>query len=1052
MYFFIDPSNLTLQNEYHSYGPVSIVLNSDGTQSGVDATLKYNITSKFKLTNEARAFACQNGSIAIVQSLEDASLVNVILKPSNSIDLPLDVKYYIYRGIKRDSLVGGDNNVIDASDDNNTLINRIWSLPDIYPANENLGYLDNNNIPADFDSIDRIFDEDVPDVVPCYINEGEWFGTFTKDFDIGFEILLNNNRFVASHEYASVGSYEIDVNGLAGYNERVKREEILHFIDPAAFFGMYFMEKVSYYDTDGTDNTSETDTDPTDEETFIYTKLISKFFTKNKLYLDIRSEKGYSYNLYQNYRDTAENNDNNVQVKVNPGTSNPYIIQEYLTDEWPILILESEHATGNENSLRLKLRINDNLKPILYMEKVNIRGTAANPVTTKMTEPTSNYIKTKTLIDNPDDDDDNDRLDWTNEFRLRFPNTQDGSTRNYISNYCKLYYFKTKYNTEIGGANAAPNTVLRNQHYYDSTFCSIDIPTIGNIANKRRWVESANPIYVREPYNNDGTGNFQLNMINGAYWDDERVLMYARLDYENSAETSEKEYLNTYDHNLNFETTEFNYHRNRLKFICKPYEIEADETINIIGINFFDSGGLAGGGSSGENHKENCMLLGLSRDQLAAIQETGLNSVHQRFIKLELMIDFTANTPYHTTEADDDDIQYRYYKYLLRLEGLDENGMRDIENPSYQANNIVLYSRDNQFFHSAEFSADEEITPGSNRPEFHIYNDGVIKISDNIDLALLLNADGTNSTNIYYKYYNAANTVATVEEANITDICNLEFVMADKMKYIGNNLGSHPTGYTEVINYNDAGNRIDGVSAGLVQKNNTTGDIVVGPTTVPCNRPYGTKRYSQDKSSSDRIRKIFMVRMVTNNGNGEIWNCTNGERNYHGLNDALYDPFRFTNDDLNIDMRYAATVRLYANTLLAAAVMGGLIRFFELNEDASFVESQGFAYPDGSSYPSRAHVNGLAFDMSYKGSLDLRGSLDLTEEEAIQEDGELMNALWFYGFNSFLIGQNGGAIYGTSANYINTLEDDYRGTRFPHHEDHIHAQRFIPLLRPRNNE
>ena len=61
MYFFIDPANLTTQSDTEAYGPISIIDNPDGSQSSVDPSQKFNVTSYFSLINEAKAFACVDG-------------------------------------------------------------------------------------------------------------------------------------------------------------------------------------------------------------------------------------------------------------------------------------------------------------------------------------------------------------------------------------------------------------------------------------------------------------------------------------------------------------------------------------------------------------------------------------------------------------------------------------------------------------------------------------------------------------------------------------------------------------------------------------------------------------------------------------------------------------------------------------------------------------------------------------------------------------------------------------------------------------------------------
>lgn len=96
MHFFIDHNLLTDQaTTGNSYGPDSSDLNN-----------KFNITSRFQLTNQAKAFACQDSLMIVQQSSVDSSLVNVVLKPIEGLKIPLrPVKYYVYRGLLKESFI-----------------------------------------------------------------------------------------------------------------------------------------------------------------------------------------------------------------------------------------------------------------------------------------------------------------------------------------------------------------------------------------------------------------------------------------------------------------------------------------------------------------------------------------------------------------------------------------------------------------------------------------------------------------------------------------------------------------------------------------------------------------------------------------------------------------------------------------------------------------------------------------------------------------------------------------------------------------------------------
>lgn len=987
MYFFIDPANLTSQTIDDAYGPLS-----------TDATNIYNITSRFQLTDEAKAFACRSGMMIVQQSENDTSLVNLIIRPDNNSDVPIDVEYYVYRGILKNSLIvdDGTNCNIQTYDaaTSNDLITRIRqnTLVTDFTCKQ-IGY---DNTLQDIDLIDDFFSYKNIQISPVWVKEGEWIGTFTNvnTHKIGFEIILKSDFNNFNMGYLRAANHLINVTGLTGFEQRLKREEILKFIDPAAFFGMYHSETMDYY-ASGATNDTETTTENatgTNSDRFIYTKLLENFHTRNKVYVDIRSEKGYSYNFYQNYR-VDDDDDDNIQVRPEPGAGelDP---QEYHTNNWPILIVESDHNSGNTNKLRLKLRIgaNDNPKPILYT-KTELRKSLSNNRAL-----TSKYIKTRELIDN---DTDPDHTDWTNEFRIFFPNTQYDndatSSRNYISNYVRLHYFRTKHivnNTNL--------SVLQNVHYYDSAFCSIDNPEFSLPDNLDvGYLESANPIYVREPlhhdadhpnydanYNIEGTGNFELNMINGVYWGDSRVLMYARIEYENSAKVSGKEYLNTYDQDLSSFTQSYGYRlvRERLKYICREYDITGNSgDTKIPGINFFRSDDLA---DSGRNYKENCMLLGLTIDEMISIKgDTQLSNGHHRHIHLEPL----AGNP------QEDNNDNRYFAYTIRLQGFDANQHATIVTPQHDGSNIVVYSRDNQFFSSYAFSEDETVTTGENRTEFHIYNDGVIRINDNTDFAILINRDvnGDNTTNIYYKYYDVAYNAENIQDDQITDICNLGFLIANKMN-VGVYYNATVHGAATTFTLNHINHHQEAIDAGINNVNaddsfeNADGDV------------WTDGYFDHDR---DNIQ-TYLIRFYENNNQKTFL--------------VHFVAATVNASPLTIDFTYVETLRHYVRPDIAAGVIGALI---DIGDDG--INSAGFSYGNSSSYPSTRHVNGEAIDTSYE-----PGNND---QERVANNQPIVNAYHKFGFREIL--------RGTNTHWSSGLNHAVNGGGL--HNNHLHSHEFL---------
>jgi hypothetical protein len=101
MHFFIDHTALTNQPSTEGFGP-----------SFADPANKYDVSANFQLASEAKAFACQPGHIIVTDFFKAGALVpdlvNVILKPMAGLTVNFPtVKYYIYRGIKRDSFFTG---------------------------------------------------------------------------------------------------------------------------------------------------------------------------------------------------------------------------------------------------------------------------------------------------------------------------------------------------------------------------------------------------------------------------------------------------------------------------------------------------------------------------------------------------------------------------------------------------------------------------------------------------------------------------------------------------------------------------------------------------------------------------------------------------------------------------------------------------------------------------------------------------------------------------------------------------------------------------------
>ncbi len=911
MHFFLDVDNLTNQNQNDGFGP------DIGNPSNI-----YNVSSRFQLNNNSKAFACVNGYIIVQQSSKDPALVNVILNPLNPSNETTQVEYYVYRGILKNSLISG----VNIAQAGNELTSRFY---DQSPTEVGANFLGFSNISGDT-NVKTLFDQNVPNVYTMPILEGEWFGDFghiiganNENYKIGFETILESDRLQIDLNYLRQHNPKVDVTGLTGYHLRAKRDEIISYIDPVAFFGLYYNSGINTSTfPGGVKNTVNKN------KTILYNDVLNKFSTKNKVYLDIRSEKGYSYNFYINYGDATTNN--NIQLGYRGSAPSP---QQYQTNNWPIISIEASQSSGTLNLIRFKLRIDDNRVPIIFLPNKNV-----------LSKPKS-FIDKRSILNSTN-------TDWSQEITFQFPNIVNGSNRDNYPYYIKIYYYR-QYND-----NPVPQTVLDYNSYYNGAFCPIDF--VG------KTFRSSFPLFVREKMNDDGTGNFAYLASNGAYLDDNRVIFYANCKLDEKILRSEKNYLPTYyTSQLEIENTDFN----NASINCNLYTIKRDYPIGqttkrIPGINAYkNNAGIL-------QEKEDALLLGLTIAELDTLRNTtGLDLAHDRYIYL----DPHPNNP----RTDNDGI--RYLQFTVQLQGIDNNGDAHIVSTP-----LTIYSRDKMFFASEAFGAIEEVTEGENRIEFHIYElangwerpddstiqslpiyksapadyrqyrDGCLLINDNIDLSLVYETQ-----RMFYIFHQ--------NNGIIHQICDLEIVMSNKMENGGDklNLQQPYPNYIDERIYSGSGNAEHSYyyADGRVL---TDGDL----------------NYYRLYPSSGK--KTFLVRF-----------------------EALQFP------DLNIDMEFYNTERYYISPILCAAFIGALAK-------VDFrVVSTGFAFIDGTCYPSTTHVNGTAVDTRYQ--VIIGGTW--TDEQAY------VDAMFRYGFERIWRGPNNDP--------SDVLELASNGGSL--HDDHLHC-------------
>ena len=315
---------------------------------------KYRTTSFIRrntaISDPVKVFAICDGRVLIQPVTDAPDKVNLILKPETNYYAPLKIKYFIYRGIRKVDLIANDN-IIFVGDSNVTqpqpeFLEKLWetfesynaSIPNapplyFFPANL-IGY---NPSDSQETLIDEIFNryESATNQLPCAC-VGMHLGYFTDR--IGLDIVLDDGDYQLEQqelfkfnlEYARKSDHVFDtttINNPTNNPVIIKRyrEYILRFLDAAAFWG-------SHMDCGAINLENNVRLQDVSD---IYTHILNKYQTKDKVYIHIMEEKGRSYSYYD--EDDNVSNPNNKR-KVYFGLSDNPSVGYNKTNGWPILI------------------------------------------------------------------------------------------------------------------------------------------------------------------------------------------------------------------------------------------------------------------------------------------------------------------------------------------------------------------------------------------------------------------------------------------------------------------------------------------------------------------------------------------------------------------------------------------------------------------------------------------------------------------------------------------------------------------------------------------
>ncbi|MFP7655530.1 hypothetical protein [Chryseobacterium proteolyticum] len=444
-----------------------------GQSYGASGPDKFKVSSPFTATGDQNVYAVLKGTI-LLQQQTDINKVNLILRPHDQKDTKLPVKYIIYRGLKTSEFLDSTN-ISDTANKVKTSGSELLTKMQAIQAQRAAGtaipveaLFGNELAPASTKNIDEFFFKNLaPSSQLFTIDCGTDLGKFTDNVSI--EIVLENPEFFVTVELAKRGNHELDVTSISDPVQKKWIKDLArHFVDPAAFYGFH-------HNIDGgIEYRSNTNAKlVANTPALVFQNIVQKFSTKNKVYLDIRNENGYSYNYYNNYKGTGTDVFKNIKIGQSAASMTN---KEYYTDGWAVHMVAVTPGTTAENDVFLALRVNDNEKPLLA--GWNIPLTPNVVVNPPLGNTTTNRVyfadETNLLAASASE--------FTNTVSFKIPNVP-GSTAEQMATIIKLDYIKQIRIND--GVDAFPQ-----QNSTDYLFGPINISIPWNSQDGVQWIGS----------------------------------------------------------------------------------------------------------------------------------------------------------------------------------------------------------------------------------------------------------------------------------------------------------------------------------------------------------------------------------------------------------------------------------------------------------------------------------------------------------------------------------------------------------------------------------
>lgn len=314
---------------------------------------RYNLENKFNLSENASAFSICKSLILYLDDESQSDLINAVLLPIDPILNGLPIKFFIYRGILKSSILTTENKIItDYSNwSSNNIIKIIIDIQnkinsennETNEANSHALGIQYSNLNSDF-FIEKLFFNTEDEFHPLIVGSGCEIGKFKGGITLGgIQVVLDKIGSELTLGIARKSSHIFEINKLPilpnqlsdsefqqVFQNRLEKDVILTYLDITAFYGLCKSNSIKI---GGLNNLNDD-------------SFLNYFYNKNKTYIDLRGDWGNSYNLFFKYINTLsisyqkDNEGNNIFNDVN------------YYQKWPIICFDS--ITTNLNKLCLK--------------------------------------------------------------------------------------------------------------------------------------------------------------------------------------------------------------------------------------------------------------------------------------------------------------------------------------------------------------------------------------------------------------------------------------------------------------------------------------------------------------------------------------------------------------------------------------------------------------------------------------------------------------------------------------------------------------------------